>query len=150
MRKRGVGQVIINGKKRCSSCLALKELNEFHFNGGASTGRNSQCITCTTLCNRIGHLRRKFGLSLAQFNELLKKQENKCLICERTFADRPYKPNSVCPDHDHKTGRVRALICDRCNRVIGLIEENSEIALKILIYVEEICNVSYDTTEDEQ
>jgi hypothetical protein len=89
-------------------------------------------------------------LSLAQFNELLKKQENKCLICERTFADRPYKPNSVCPDHDHKTGRVRALICDRCNRVIGLIEENSEIALKILIYVEEICNVSYDTTEDEQ
>jgi Recombination endonuclease VII len=61
---------------------------------------------------RYGHLRWKFGLSREQFEEMMARQHGRCAICGDPLP-------SPRVDHDHKTGRVRGLLCDGCNRGLG-------------------------------
>ncbi len=64
---------------------------------------------------RAGHLRRKYGISLAQYDEMLAAQDGACFICNS--APRP--PYSLHVDHDHVTGRIRGLLCFTCNNALG-------------------------------
>lgn len=67
--------------------------------------------------DRRGHLRRIFGITLEQYDDLLEKQNHSCFICER-HKDLFNKKLAV--DHDHKTGEIRGLLCVHCNqKVIG-------------------------------
>ena len=62
-------------------------------------------------------LKRNYGITLEQYQQLLDKQDNKCYICQRP-ADSFNK--SLAVDHDHKTLEIRGLLCTHCNRsVIG-------------------------------
>lgn len=65
---------------------------------------------------RDAYLRRTYGLTERDFNELLEKQDFKCPICLGNFGGKR-KP---CVDHDHVSGVVRGILCLYCNlRVIG-------------------------------
>lgn len=50
-----------------------------------------------------------YGLTLDEFDEMVKKQRGKCAICKK--KPKPW----FCVDHNHKTGKVRGLLCPRCN-----------------------------------
>ena len=56
-----------------------------------------------------------YGVTECRFNEMLKKQDAKCAICNKRFEKTPDI------DHDHKTMIVRGLLCNCCNRGIGLL-----------------------------
>lgn len=70
---------------------------------------------------RTHHLNKKFGLSNDQYEAMVLAQDGRCALCPRT--DHPEKRLAV--DHDHQTGKIRALLCDRCNRGIGLLDEDA-------------------------
>lgn len=72
---------------------------------------------------------RKFGLTLEKFQSLIESQNGLCAICE-------VRPDILCVDHCHKTGKVRGLLCHGCNRGIGLIGDCPHILKKAAIYVE--------------
>jgi hypothetical protein len=74
---------------------------------------------CYRRTRRDSHLKKKFGLTAEKYNAMLALQSGHCALCPR--PDLPDKRLAV--DHDHETGRVRALLCDRCNRGIGLLDE---------------------------
>ena len=62
---------------------------------------------------RDKYLRSKYGITLKQYNEMLKNQNYSCALCGR------HKSNfnrSLHVDHSHKSGKVRALVCYFCNR----------------------------------
>lgn len=60
---------------------------------------------------------RRFGITLEQYNILLKEQDNKCAICLKPAASLNKR---LAVDHDHKTGEIRGLLCNFCNhRLIG-------------------------------
>ena len=70
-----------------------------------------------SLKSREYHLKRKYGISLADYNQLLKEQSSKCFVCKRPASS--FKTN-LCVDHDHKTGEIFGLLCHFCNhRFIG-------------------------------
>lgn len=69
------------------------------------------------------HLRRKYNLSLEEYNSLLIQQNGKCAICERDFKTLT-KWNTACVDHDHKTGKVRGILCRKCNLSLVYIEDS--------------------------
>jgi len=71
---------------------------------------------------RDGYLRRTFGLSLAEYEEMLTAQHGTCAICGRP----PRKGSSLHVDHDHETGAVRGLLCFRCNGGLGQFKEEFE------------------------
>lgn len=62
---------------------------------------------------------------------MLEAQNYRCAICGTEDWGRP----SPSIDHDHKTGKVRALLCNRCNRVLGLAEESAVLLEKMSKYI---------------
>ena len=72
-------------------------------------------------------LKKKYGVGLAEYNSLWKQQGGKCLICEQT------KPLVV--DHDHATGAIRGLLCQKCNVALALSGDTYEGVLRVLNYL---------------
>jgi len=64
---------------------------------------------------------KKFKLTVEQFNKLLEEQGGMCAICRRPPTNR-----ALCIDHDHTTGRVRGLLCVRCNTGLGNLGDSWE------------------------
>ena len=73
-----------------------------------------------------GDLRRTFGISLADYNAMLKAQGGTCAICRRpeTFKLAGKARPRLSVDHDHQTGKIRGLLCHKCNRGLGNFEDD--------------------------
>jgi len=71
----------------------------------------------------------KYGLEPGQFHKLITKQGNRCAICHK----RMHSPHI---DHDHRTQRVRGLLCSNCNTGIGLLGDSPERLLSAILYLE--------------
>ena len=71
---------------------------------------------------RNDHLIKTFGITESQYEAMVVAQKGKCAIFACTQIDLPEKRLAV--DHDHKTGKIRALLCDCCNRGIGFFNDN--------------------------
>ena len=71
-------------------------------------------------------LKTKYGLSLEDYKNKWIFQNGKCEICARAFSesDRLSKSHSLVVDHNHSTSRVRGLLCNSCNRALGLFQDN--------------------------
>jgi hypothetical protein len=82
---------------------------------------------------RQGHLKRKYGVTQEWYDEQLKLQNNGCKICGAEDPGKPFKFFHV--DHDHKTGRLRGLLCRSCNTGIGLFKEDVKLIEKAIEYV---------------
>ena len=72
--------------------------------------------------DRKSHLRRKFGISLEDYEQLLQDQGGRCAICERP----PREDIALHVDHEHGTGRIRGLLCFRCNNALGDLGDSRE------------------------
>lgn len=68
---------------------------------------------------RSHHLK-KYGLTIEEYDRLLVSQNGVCAICRKTDST-----HRLCVDHDHITGKVRGLLCGKCNRGIGCLGDNS-------------------------
>ncbi len=68
-------------------------------------------------------------LTKEQYNQILAKQEGKCAICSLIFEETHLKPVQ---DHDHKTGKVRGILCQACNMHLGFVENGSKRKFKYI------------------
>jgi prolyl oligopeptidase PreP (S9A serine peptidase family) len=68
-------------------------------------------------------LKYEYGITLDQYNEMFKTQEGKCAICQR---HQNKLTRTLCVDHDHKTNKVRALLCLTCNTDVSVVENRLE------------------------
>ena len=81
--------------------------------------------------NRDSEYRRKYGISLEQYDEMLKAQQGVCGICA-TSCDTGM---NLAVDHCHDTNKVRGLLCKNCNTALGLLKENVENMNKAINYI---------------
>lgn len=81
--------------------------------------------------DRRSHLKRKFGITPETYDEMLADQRGVCAICERP----PRDDISLHVDHEHGTGRVRGLLCFRCNNALGDFEDDAVLLLRAADYV---------------
>jgi len=75
-------------------------------------------------------LKRRFGIILDDYNQLLYKQESRCAICLIKQDNRRF---SV--DHDHKTGKIRGLLCNKCNLGLGNFRDSKTILEQAIKYL---------------
>ena len=80
----------------------------------------------------------KFSLTPEQYDVLFQSQNGKCAICEeRPFFKGWAGGDQLCVDHDHVTGRIRGLLCNNCNRILGLLRDSPTLIKQFLEYLGE-------------
>lgn len=92
------------------------------------------------LVNRINHLKTKFNLSLDDYENMLQNQNNVCAICRRpetAINHRSKKIKLLAVDHCHITKKVRKLLCQKCNHMLGACEENILTLENMINYIKE-------------
>lgn len=75
---------------------------------------------------------KRYGVTHSEYGRLLEKQSGVCGICFRE----PPANRRLAVDHDHATGRVRGLLCTRCNVLLGIVKDNPDVLLEAAVYLE--------------
>ena len=78
-------------------------------------------------------LKRNYGISLDEYHELVKQQNGVCAICKSPPPEGRKKRLSI--DHCHDTGVVRGLLCDNCNRSLGLLKDSIDVLENAIQYL---------------
>lgn len=141
--------------KVCPACKVEKPRTEFtvyrtgkrvgHLAGRCKECRNAdmrgvqKSSVWYETVGRKSKLKRIYGITPEQYDAMLAAQGGGCAICHsKTPYSRGYKraqSSAFCIDHDHVTGRVRGLLCTRCNRAIGLLNDNPAVIAQAALYL---------------
>lgn len=124
-------ELIPQGKSYCGRCEQVKPLIQFRKSTHTQMGYEGTCKGCKAELQRINRLGKLYNLTQDEYHRMIVLQGNTCAICGNTFGDK------VCVDHDHSTGKVRGLLCDTCNRGIGLLKDDTRILLSAISYLRE-------------
>jgi len=135
----------------CNVCKQEKPNAEFGKRSTAKLGIGGCCFECSRKRDKKRYkdnpqsrketakwaaIKWKFGLSKNDWLEILSAQRGLCLVCEVPLTtEAPRKETSACLDHDHRTNKVRGLLCARCNQGIGLLQDSSAIVLRAAEYL---------------
>lgn len=138
--------------KECASCKETKPVVDFYRAAKGMPGLRPYCIPCHKAKRRANYLakggrdipyeqvlRRDYGITLADYNVLLRSQAHRCAICRRPESIR-YKSGELrrlSVDHDHASGSVRGLLCHRCNILVWAFEDNHTTLSAIAAYLDE-------------
>jgi hypothetical protein len=90
--------------------------------------------------SKNGHLRRKYGITIEVYEQMLKSQGGVCKICKNpeTEVDKKRgKLKDLAVDHCHTTGKVRGLLCGRCNKALGKFNDDPVLLRSAVSYLEE-------------
>lgn len=75
-----------------------------------------------------------YGITLDEYKLRVQSQQGLCKICKSSNSKRATMPDLVV-DHDHKTGKIRGLLCSPCNVAIGMLGDSEERLLNVLEYL---------------
>jgi len=123
--------------KKCTECHDTKPVREFRTVLDKRRGKTyvqPTCKDCRRKLDRRGKrrhdLQRRYGISPEEYEQMFKAQRGKCCLCGYSH---PHRPLHV--DHNHTTGKTRALLCNWCNTAIGYAREDVEILKKMIRYL---------------
>lgn len=133
-------------KSKCKSCLSeesrvkRKNLSDEDKNKIRLYERNrSKRLSDNGFANSHKHNLKKYNLSVEEYNEMIKSQSSLCAICgnEESSINKYGNKRRLAVDHCHATGKIRYLLCGKCNQALGLLNENKNILQKMIEYLEE-------------
>lgn len=81
------------------------------------------------------HLSYCYGMPIEEYDRMLHNQNNRCAVCRKLAEDTHRKRLFV--DHNHTTGKIRALLCQQCNTALGMVNEDSDILFALVAYLDE-------------
>lgn len=120
----------------CRVCHFYKESALFPKNSTYKSGRATICLVCSAKRSSEDRKKNPLKRKAAKFRtteavlQVLFSSTEVCQICGE--EDR----RGLCIDHNHETGKIRGLLCDNCNKGIGLLREDSYILEKAKRYLE--------------
>ena len=141
-RKCGNTERYFSGKKPCVKCA--KENSKRRFENGETrkwsqknnvkvNSKNKDYYHSLTPEQKILRNRRQqvslYGLTLENYDAMLEKQNGVCAICSQKT------PGNLHIDHNHQTNEVRGLLCGKCNRAIGLLNDDVSLFTKAITYL---------------
>jgi Recombination endonuclease VII len=74
-------------------------------------------------------LKKRYGITLEQYEKMFQKQDGKCAICLKPSIKR------LAVDHNHDTGKVRGLLCSNCNPLLGFATDSITILENAVAYL---------------
>ena len=123
--------------KTCNLCGSDKELSNYHKDKSKRDGHSNWCKSCKKEkdalkrdVRRDQHLARRYNISTEVYDHMYSKQNGCCNICRKNFTQ-------LCVDHCHKTGNVRGLLCQTCNKGLGLLMDDVSYLTNAIAYLNE-------------
>jgi len=148
-RTNGYLDKIENNKKLCPKCNQIFSLSNFHKDLRRTNKYQLWCKQCGLNAKnehyknmniirknrysegiRNSALKHNYGITLIEYNKILEKQNGVCAICNKPETQHSYptgKVDSLRVDHNHKTNKIRGLLCSKCN--FGISQFNDNIKL---------------------
>jgi hypothetical protein len=125
------------------TCDVEKHITEFYMRDKKTGRRHSACKECDKARVKARHqanpertrnndLKRNYGITLDEHTQMYEDQNGVCAVCEKP-GDGKWK--KLCVDHDHKTGKVRQLLCRNCNMILGQVDDNINYMEKLTAYL---------------
>ena len=140
--------------KTCTKCGEDKPLREFSLSRRATETQNAvyrpECKPCCsaramqwyrdnpgrTIANkRRFNLEKLDGITLAEYDALMHAQGGVCAVCRKAAAGRHSRDVRLVVDHCHETGVTRGLLCNNCNRAIGLLGDDPILLRRAITYL---------------
>lgn len=138
--------------KKCSRCHADKPIGEFHARTEPHRygELRHECKSChhargkawraanrerDRRTGRALHLRRQFGITLEDEARMIAACGNRCEICGLPPAGTGRSTSRLHVDHDSNTGKVRGLLCSKCNQGIGMFNHESQRLIDAAAYL---------------
>ncbi len=125
-------RLLQEGKNRCVRCEEIKPLDEFNKSNHVKTGYHNTCKSCQSVRNRQALVKKLYDVTLDDLHLHLENHEWKCNICGSDIRHK-----KQCVDHDHDTGQFRGILCDACNRGMGLLKDDPNTLLYALSYLKD-------------
>ena len=85
----------------------------------------------TRLKERACNLKRMFAISIEYWKQKAEAQDYKCAICQKECIT----GRRLAVDHDHKTGKIRDLLCSNCNQGLGKFQDDPQLLAKAADYL---------------
>ena len=81
-------------------------------------------------------LMKSYSITVDDYNRMFESQYGKCAICGTSSSVESSRKKYLCVDHNHETGKVRGLLCDKCNRGIGLLNDDIQTLISAIKYLQ--------------
>lgn len=118
------------GFKECKLCKQVKPLSEFYYRKDSKDYR-TECKQCRKNYERL----KKTGWSPEAYEYAWYHQNGKCAICGCELGSSRYTKPAA--DHNHKTGKLRGILCTQCNTALGLMKDSPYRLESAIRYLEE-------------
>jgi hypothetical protein len=129
--------------KKCSKCGESKQYSEFYKHKLGIDGIRADCKKCCNISSKKWNINNRekirsvynywnTGVTSELYTEFLNLHDDKCAICKKTTKE---NHKSLAIDHDHKTMKIRGLLCNRCNLGIGYLEDNVAFLKSAIEYI---------------
>lgn len=115
--------------KICTRCGKERDESMFNHNSNNPGGIDYICKNC----NKIANMKYKYGITVDVYVGMYNKQGGKCAICGRHQSE---LSQALYIDHDHKTGKIRGLLCAKCNSTLGKFGDDIAGVKRFLDYLE--------------
>ena len=147
--RRAAFDPVVAGGRQCTRCRAVKPPEAFGVDRSTRDGVSRECRQCGTDRDRERaqrdpdyrrryHLKQRYGLSLEDYLARLEAQGGGCAVCGASPGAR-----IMHVDHDHACcpgeqtcGRcIRGILCQDCNRGLGMFQDDAELLMAAAAYV---------------
>ncbi|MCD9186705.1 MAG: endonuclease VII domain-containing protein [Pyrinomonadaceae bacterium] len=118
-----------NNIRICTSCRIGKSREHF-YKSKNTLNLSARCIECSRAYDRRKRFEKVWGITETEYNSMLIQQNYGCAICGGVNSDR-----NLAIDHCHDSGKIRALLCGRCNIGIGLFADSIYLLEKVIEYL---------------
>ena len=129
--------------KECIVCHTVKDLGKFSKSKTMKSGFLNQCNSCRYKKNLEGNpdlrrkqrewnLKRDYGINIEEYDLVFKQQNGLCAICKQKST---HRSGALFVDHDHASGKLRALLCNPCNLLLGHSKDDISILEEAIKYL---------------
>lgn len=114
-----------NAERICAGCKLALAPDLFSADARSRDGFKRVCVHCDRAT--------RYGVTRAVVQLLWDFQDHKCRVCGEPQT--LFGKNSICVDHDHNTGKVRGLLCSKCNVALGAVRDDPQILVGLIQYL---------------
>jgi hypothetical protein len=120
--------------KTCRTCNLDLPIDAFFRRSSKSGKRRNTCKACMGENYRKNWLVRAYGITIDDYNRMYEEQNGCCAICQIQSSG---SSTDLYVDHCHASGKVRKLLCNKCNLLLGQVGDNVSLLSTLVTYLNE-------------